>query len=290
VNLIKEVEHREVSKLLVIDKNRFQGIPSVLLLEFVKNYRVVLPHALAIECLISENNKGTTPSKNPIALLGRVDDMVKEGACFGYSSSAILKKERELLRAINSVVDEEGTEAIRNGMMALDVNFVQAEAKICKKTFEPLFGLLLNYGKTYFENLVKKNLCSEFREDHQAPDIDHLRKWLQVADTMKKDLAQRFFPEIFSSVGDDWYTWQTVRLWSAWAIEWACRRNYSGPTFENRDISNDLYDIEYVAYLSRADGILTRDNRLVKPLVSAGFPDKDVFSCIEDVPRSYKAE
>lgn len=73
-------------------------------------------------------------------------------------------------------------------------------------------------------------------------------------------------------------------------IDWACRRNYSGPSIEIQDISNDIYDMEYVAYLSKADGILTQDKTLVIPLAKAAFPEKDVFSCIEDVPRSYKAE
>ncbi len=35
-----------MAKLLVIDKNRFQGIPFDLLIEFVKNYRVILPDVL----------------------------------------------------------------------------------------------------------------------------------------------------------------------------------------------------------------------------------------------------
>ncbi len=81
-----------------------------------------------------------------------------------------------------------------------------------------------------------------------------------------------------------------VRLWCAYAIEWACKRNYSGPSFENRDISNDLYDMEYVAYLSRADGILTGDTKLVQPLAEAAFPDKDMFSSLEEVPESYRCD
>lgn len=46
-----------VPKLLVVDKSIFHSLCCCdkKLCEFVKNYNVVLPHDLAIECLISEN-------------------------------------------------------------------------------------------------------------------------------------------------------------------------------------------------------------------------------------------
>lgn len=81
-----------------------------------------------------------------------------------------------------------------------------------------------------------------------------------------------------------------VRLWCAYEIESACKRNYSGPSFENRDISSDFHDMEYVAYLSRADGILTGDTKLVQPLAEAAFPDKDIFSDPKEVPESYRCD
>jgi len=47
--------------------------------------------------------------------------------------------------------------------------------------------------------------------------------------------------------------------------------------------------MEYVASLSRADGLLTGDKKLVEPLVRAAFPEKDVFSSLE-VPDSYRCD
>jgi hypothetical protein len=107
---------------------------------------------------------------------------------------------------------------------------------------------------------------------------------------MMPEILRICFPKAPSNIGSDWYTWHMALLLWTWVMEWGCIRSKSGPSFEDKDISNDLYDIEYVAYLSRADGLLTRDYNLVKPLAKAAFREKDLFSCIEDVPRSYRIE
>jgi hypothetical protein len=44
--------------------------------------------------------------------------------------------------------------------------------------------------------------------------------------------------------------------------------------------------MEYVLLLSRADGILTNDQSLIKPLAQAAFPDKQVFSSIGEIPSN----
>ena len=62
--------------------------------------------------------------------------------------------------------------------------------------------------------------------------------------------------------------------------------NGSRPS-KDRDISNDLFDIKYVAYLCLADGILTRDKKLFIPLAEAGFSDRDVFFDLDEVQDEY---
>jgi hypothetical protein len=257
------------------------------LLEFVKNYHVVLPDVLGSECLMSENPCSSRHDKDPQLLLKNLVNVIKAGAYVGYSSAELLQKEKDTLRPVDSVVDKENTKKANNGVIKFDRSFIRVEAKRCKETFKPLFGLLREFGQTYFENIVKKNICAEFREARQAPDIDRFKKWLQVSDEMKDALTKYMCPDMASSVGNDWYTWQMIRLWWAWIIDWASKRNYSGPSFADKDISNDLYDIEYVAYLSRADGLLTGDKKLVKPLAKAAFPDKGVFSSLDEVPEEY---
>jgi len=278
-------------KLLVIDKNRFQGIPFDLLIEFVKNYYVVVPHILAVECLISENRYPSEKTKDPLILLNRLDRIIKGGANIGYSLSRLIEKERTRISTVDSIIDEDGTHIFRKGELSTDRDFIEREAKYCRETFEPWINLLLQLLKTFYDNAVKKGLLKNFREEAGQTSRDiRLIKWLKATDMMRKDILDKFFPEISSYVGTYWFTWQTLRLWFAWGFEWTCMRSQSGPSIENVDISNDMYDMEYVAYLSRAEGLLTRDKKLVEPLARAAFPEKDIFACIEDVPRSYRIE
>jgi len=72
-----------MAKLLAIDKCRFQGEGKSALITFVGEYQVLLPHALAIECLMSDDCSGRKQTKNPIYLLHRLEDAVKAGACLG---------------------------------------------------------------------------------------------------------------------------------------------------------------------------------------------------------------
>ena len=50
---------------------------------------------------------------------------------------------------------------------------------------------------------------------------------------------------------------------------------------------HDCQDIEYATYLSLADGLLTRDKKLVTPVAKVAFPDKDVFSNLDELSEDY---
>jgi hypothetical protein len=41
---------------------------------------------------------------------------------------------------------------------------------------------------------------------------------------------------------------------------------------------------------AKANGMITRDKKLVEPLAHAAFPEKDVFSSLKDVPVSYRRD
>jgi hypothetical protein len=60
-----------------------------------------------------------------------------------------------------------------------------------------------------------------------------------------------------------------------------------GDTLGHPRAQHDVLDVEYVVLLSHADGILTRDKKMVKPLARAAFPNKDVFSSPAEVPDEY---
>jgi len=96
-----------MGKLLIIDKNRFQGIPEELICQFVRDYNVVLPYVLCIECLTSKKYKPSESCKDPMFLLKQLDNVIKAGTKVGCSSTDIYKKESALYCPIDSVIDKE---------------------------------------------------------------------------------------------------------------------------------------------------------------------------------------
>jgi hypothetical protein len=280
-----------MAKLLVIDKCCFQGLPLSSLLEFVRDYRVVLPYTLCLECLMSENPDGSR-SKDPLGLLKRIEGAVKAGAGLGYAVPALRRMEKESCASVPTIVDEEFSLQIRKGIANLDRERIDSEAEICRKTFDPLVDMLGGLAETCFETVQEKGQSTEFRNQGQSSKTERLKEWLRVADAEMDGIARKLLPEVPATMKWDWYTWQTTRLWFAWMMEWAYTRNCSGPSFtiEAGDVPNDLHDMNYVASLSRADGLLSQDKKLVEPLARAAFPEKDVFSSLDEVPASYRCD
>jgi hypothetical protein len=81
-----------------------------------------------------------------------------------------------------------------------------------------------------------------------------------------------------------------MRLGSALAYEYCYKHLKHGNTPGVTNAEHDDQDSEYVLLLSRADAIVTRDRDLVEPLARAAFPEKDVFSSLEEVPESYRCD
>lgn len=124
--------------------------------------------------------------------------------------------------------------------------------------------------------------------------ISRLRVWLEWADksTIVREMALRLLPRQWISspsqfcTSPQWITWQYLRLFLA--IEWDyVHLRLSGGNPAKRGAEHDDQDAECVLLLSRADAIITRDKKLVEPLARAAFPNKDVFSSLEEVPESY---
>lgn len=277
-------------KLLVVDKSILHGLSDEKACALGKGYNVLLPYASAVECLISKaSNK--KPGKKSAILLRRFDGAIKAGAKIGYSLPKLFRAEKMTLCPAKSVVDESSTQQFREGTPNTSDDFIKQEAICCRKSFEPKIKLLSNLAETFYENLCKKGLQEEFLDDASQKHIDRLKKWIQGIDQQMRDILNKCASEQISSHAEsNWFTWQWYCLAFAWAIEWACKRNQSDSSYENHDISNDFYDIEYVACLSRADGLLTNDKRLVMPLAKAAYPQKDVFDDIKDIPQSYRIE
>ena len=92
-------------------------------------------------------------------------------------------------------------------------------------------------------------------------------------------------PEEFC-LSDKWVSWHFLRLYLILLQERTFLR-HTGDGSGQIAVEHDLQDITYVLLLTRADGLLTRDKGLVIPLAKAAFPDKVVFSSLDEVPEDY---
>jgi len=264
-----------VSKLLVVDKSVFHALYQCddKLCAFVKKYNVVLPDALAVECLISENQD---LSKNPEKLLRGLDKAIKAGANIGYSSFKLFQLEKTTLCPAKLIVDESTTKRIRNGTLNTEANFIKQEAACCRKTFEPIINSLLKIAGVLYKNLCKQDeLAVAVRKVENR--IRRFENWIDVTDQKMKDIISHLFSEQIGSHADaNWFLWQRSRLYFAYSLDLMFKKNLPGSCVK-KDISNDFYDIEPVLYLSRADGLLTNDKKLQVPLAKAAFPAKEAF-------------
>jgi hypothetical protein len=86
-------------------------------------------------------------------------------------------------------------------------------------------------------------------------------------------------------LSSEWIIWQFIRLTSIIVQNYYYLRQMGGLPGDKRT-EHDYQDMEYVLLLSRAYGILTNDQSLIKPLARAAFPDKQVFSSIEEIPSN----
>jgi len=161
-----------MSKLVAMDKSVFHSP------RLCDERLCVLPCALAFESVMSQRRKHSEWHKDPGVLLKRLDGAIKAGAKMGYSASKLIQAERITLCPAKSVVDESSTEQVTNGTPNTDIDFIRREAEDCRKSFEPIIGLLLNVAKTFYKNLCKNDLSKKFREEAKEQDIaGRLKKW-----------------------------------------------------------------------------------------------------------------
>ncbi len=274
-----------MTKLLVIDKSVFHGISTEHLAKFCENHRVVLPFAMVTECLMSQ--------KGVIGLLQRFQMCVRSGANVGMGATSVLISEKQTCNPLTSIIDWETTKAVRVGSFNTDLDYLSLESQQCDKTYRPQYERLREIGLIHFINAEKrKGLLDKFQESYRRTLFgERLEQWLRVIDMSKTSIFSYFCPEYANRLDLDWFTWHYIRLHYAWGVEWVCKRSAGGDSYEQRHIrkiSNDYWDIEYVVCLCRADGMLTNDKDLVIPLTRAAFPEKDIFSDIDEVTEDYR--
>jgi len=276
-------------KQIVIDKCAFQGTPTRHLYAFAAKHWLVLPEILLYECATDENDTGH-------ALLRRFREVILAGAYTCRGCVDIITQEARIRQPYPFLTDINGTTAFRR-------EFKRFPAIRCSPAVKEAYKRTLR-GAKVFSDFARDVAVSIRREipDTVRADLKTLREedrtilWLRLADSqdMHRFAVERFLRNFTASPGRfclscDWVSWQYCRLICALAYEAIFLAEGGGPIGPLR-AEHDLSDIEYVLLLSKADAIVTQDKKLVEPLARAAFPEKDVFSSLEEVPESYRCD
>lgn len=155
---------------------------------------------------------------------------------------------------------------------------------------------VLNTAEGFNEKLILEDpeLLSKVRRWDNSKNARNERflRWAKFVDTQNMHESSKIMlnsitchPEKFC-LSEKWVSWHFLRLMHILVQERTFQRHTGGKSSESI-IEHDLQDIKYILLLSRANGLLTRDKKLVKPLAQAAFPEKDVFSNLDEVPDEY---
>lgn len=275
-------------KQIIIDKDAFVGIKFDDLCDFVKNHSLILPDVLYFEC--------ATTDKNKEKLLDRFRTVILSGADICPSCKDIIQKEAKNLFPYGSLVDFKKARTVRTTFQLNSRPYSPQHAQEKLEEELDMARQVINTAEGFNEKLILEDpeLLSEVRRWDNSKNArpERFLKWAELVDTQNMHESAKIMlnsitvhPEKFC-LSKEWISWHFLRLMHILIQERTFQRHTGGKSSESI-IEHDLNDIEYVVLLSRADGLLTRDEKLVKPLAKAAFPEKDVFSRLDEVPEEY---
>ncbi|MBN2020135.1 MAG: hypothetical protein JW749_07920 [Sedimentisphaerales bacterium] len=277
-------------KKLIIDKSLFEStLPSPQkLLEFAHNHFLILPDVLYFEC--------ATALQREEQLLELFRNVILNGAYRCESWWSIIKKEARELLPYGPLVDLSEVEAVRNTFRNNHTPYNPEDAKeLLSRHREVAKELMCSIDD--FDKKISFN-SPEVHKEIRKWDGSRKRKperlcgwafWVDSEDIHK--LAVAWLSDLTNNIGQyclskDWFTWQYLRLFMILRFEMNFLKHKWGPLGMD-SIEHDLQDIQYVALLARAEGLLTKD-RGCASLAKAAFPEKDVFSSIDEVTEDYR--
>jgi hypothetical protein len=273
------------TKQIVIDKSAFIAICFDALCEFAQKHLLIVPDVLCYEC-------HTNFSVESQRTLNHCKEIICYGAHYSSCSTDFLQIEGSFLEPYPWFLPNlEITRLIRNdtsGVKVFDAKqifdsrigvarkiFVDAIARICKE--------------------VKPNLQVSPNKVLPVDKMERFVEFLNYIDSKKeeaRDFVLRSMPNGWVKdnkrfcLSSEWVSWHYFRLIRVIALEY-CYCGLSGGAIPELRAEHDYQDMEYVLLLSRADGLLTRDKGLIT-LAKAAFPEKHLFSCLDEVPSDYQ--
>jgi hypothetical protein len=274
-------------KQVVIDKCVFEKGSIEKLEKFVRTHFLILPDALYYEC-------GTTDTDKE-KLLDRFRSVILAGAYTCPSIVDIIKKEANNLSPYGFLVKLEEVSAVRKTFQKNPRPYSLKHAEIMLKEEYDMAENILKSAHKFTDKLALEDpqLLREVRKWNSSRNARHkrLQKWAELVDgndihkaacRLLGWLTQN--PDTYC-LSSDWISWQYLRLIFILFYE-KTFLTHVGAQFSERTVEHDLQDMKYVLLLSRADALLTKDDGCLY-LAKAAFPDKDIFSNLDEVPEEY---
>ena len=281
-------------KQIVIDKDAFiafSGRRFEELCSLAQEHVLLLSDALLYEC-------ATATKQRPGTLLVKCTRLIQRGGyvCPGNHAHFVEWEIEHSSPYPRSLMDIRATKAVRDGQVRPEE---MANSRVAQEVSESRKALAAHMLADQSAQ-TKEALAIEHPEVGNAirsSQKSRSGRFREIVDTVdRSDISGTAMCRFGDRVSDanqfctssDWIAWHFIRLVDALTLEHYFLRETGVPG--NRQVEHDLLDMEYVLLLSRADGIITRDKKLVEPLARAAFPEKDVFSSLEEVPESYRCD
>jgi len=276
-----------MGRLLVLDKSVFESTQTDKLIKFVQNHFLILPDTLCYECV--------TASANKEKLLDRFRLAILAGAYICPNIEDIIEKEANNLSPYGFLVNLEEVFAVRKTFQKNPRPYRLKQVEEASRKEDKTAKKIIKSAHAFTDELAlddPKLLCDvrKWNSSKNAKDA-RLRKWAELVDgndihmaacTLLCWLTQS--PDEYC-LSRDWFSWQYLRLIFILFHE-KTFLTHVGAKFSGRTIEHDLQDMKYVLLLSRADALLTKDKGCLS-LAKAAFPEKDVFSSLDEAPDSY---
>jgi hypothetical protein len=276
---------------MVLDKSAFLGIKLDQLRRFARDHFLLICEPLLYECATSSVFKDRQ-------LLSHCRGLIQEGAYYCSRGEDLIRYEGQHLRPFPWLLaDIERTKRIRSGPVKPDDTFTDEQIAAKQR-------LGFEFAKVFLLDLVRDLMDLAKAGHSEVPDFKGLPEdiFARLAAFAKstdgvsfRNLATIRVPKNWIKddkkycLSSEWMAWQFFRLLDIVGREYLFLHQAGSSLGEER-AEHDYQDVGYVLLLSRADGIITRDRKLVEPLARAAFPTKDVFSSLDEVPESYRCD
>ncbi len=276
----------QMKKVILLDKSVLHGTSTHKLKQFVNNHFLILPRVLYDECVMDEKD----PKE---ILLKRFGDVVAAGGYTCKDGMYIVQREGQMLQPFPYLADHVETDSFRETVKRL--------GKLPKPdSVEHIYKIHMDAAQFLLDSYdeVAKTIDPEKLEDAEAKrgtleanKLECFRFWIETIEHIDiHTLAVNAFRQFTNTpdrycLSNDWVTWHYLKIATALAFEYTFRKGKPGKN-QLTNAEHDIQDLEYVFLLSKAGALLTGDH-VCSCLAKAAFPDKDVFSSLDEVPEEY---